>query len=54
MVAERPYEGQAQIEIGLAAAEFPAAPGSATTVTVLLSNPGTPEDKNDMERLVHE
>lgn len=44
MAAERPYEGQAQIEIGVAAAEFPAAPGSTTTVPVQLSNRGTTED----------
>jgi hypothetical protein len=43
-MTEAPYGGQAQIEIGVAAAEFPAAPGSTTTIPVLLSNRGTAED----------
>jgi hypothetical protein len=33
-MTEASFEGQAQIEVGVAAAEFPAAPGSTTTVPV--------------------
>ena len=44
MAAERSFEGGAQIQIGVAAAEFPAAPGSTTTIPVLLSNRGTTEE----------
>jgi hypothetical protein len=43
-MTEASFEGQAQIEIGVAAAEFPAAPGSTTTIPILLSNRGTGED----------
>lgn len=49
MAVERPYEGQAPIRIGVAAAEFPTAPGSTTTVPVLLSNRGTAEDVVTLE-----
>jgi hypothetical protein len=44
LAAERSFEEQAQIEIHVAVTEFSAAPGSTTTIPVLLSNRGTVED----------
>ncbi len=44
MTEEGSLEGQAQIEIHLASADFPAAPGSTTTIPVLLQNRGQMED----------
>ena len=44
MTAETPFERQSQIEIHLTAVEFPVAPGSTTTIPVLLQNRGEKED----------
>jgi uncharacterized membrane protein len=44
MTEDSSYGGQPQVEIHLAAAEFPAAPGSTTTIPVLVQNRGQKED----------
>ena len=44
MTEDSSFEGQPQVEIHLAAAEFPAAPGSTTTIPVLVQNRGQKED----------
>ncbi len=43
-MTETALSGQGQIEIHLSAAEYPADPGSTTTIPVLLHNKGTEED----------